>query len=553
MKKLLCLFVLLAVFLTGCSPTEPTTEPATEPTTETTTAPTETEATLPEETLPPTVAGNAHSGVHVDFSVYTPGANTHLSSLYTMPKGEADRLPFSEPRTLYPYAGSAVRSDYGSVEYYLYGLADRTGTLITDAVYTSVYPLRNYETKTTLPFWILEQVEKATHEWGDGTTFDTAEWKKGLVAMDGTFVLDCIYDHIQVYEDRILCGRNSDTTGGAPLLEAYDTNGNLRFSSADYSFGASLADSYGSYGEGLYVLSILDNGPDAEEYDSSYYFVTEEGQILYGPYRNALSFRDSIAMVSLDSNKDTYLRRDGTLFPETYRYAESFQNGLALITVENRNRGLIDTDGNMYISPAGRITHMVDGSYLVQSQPGDDYFPIRCYDEYGNFLWELDDQWANVLTRDLLDYSTDTNKILKSISTGKELTIPINSYVEYHAHPTDPYLIAFDYASQGGVYTHYVLTMDLEIFAELRSPWPSFQEPVERIADNDSGFALRNGNQVTLYNSPKNPVGAYTVPIFESATVFADGTVSFVWENYTEIYDKDGNLFFRYSFDAMDD
>lgn len=568
MKKYLCLFLLLAVLLTGCGPaepvTEPTTEPATEPTTELTTepttdpttdttVPTESEEPLPEEPLPPTVGDNAHSGVHVDFSVYTPGDNTLGPPLYALPEGEADQLPFSEPRSLYPYAGSAVRNDYGYVEDYLYGLADSTGTLITQPVYVYIYPLRNYETRTTLPFWILEQVEKETHAWDDGTTFDTARRKKGLVAMDGTFMLDCIYDQIQLYGDRILCGRDSDTTGGAPLLEAYDANGNLRFSSADYSFGASLADCYGSYGEGLYVLSILDNGPDAEEYDSSYYFVTEDGQILYGPYRNALPFHENLAMVSLGMNEDTYLRRDGTLFPETYYYANSFQNGFAMITVENWKNGLIDTNGNMYIAPAGSITYIEEGAYLVWSQPGDNYFPTRCYDEYGNFLWELEEQWSNVLTRDLLYYSTDTNTIIKSISTGKELTLPVSYYVEYQSHPTDPYLIAYDYTSHGGTYTHYILTMDLEIFAEVKSPWAALQEPVSRIADDNSGFALRNGEQVTLYHSPKNPVGTYTVPIFEAATLFPDGTVSFVRENHTEIYDKDGNLFFRYSFDAMDD
>ncbi len=547
MKKIICLALLLSLLLTGCG--IPSITPVTEPTAETM----EASLNTPSESMPSSEADNFHVGVYTDFSVYSKEDEPLPSPLYTVSKDAADQLPFATPRNLYPYAGSILRDRQGYDQGFLYGLVDRNGTLITLPIYNSIDLLYNNRTKSYSPFWVVQKYEKATEQWEDGTFYDYQRTKHGLVSMDGTFVLDCIYDNISLYEDRILCSRDAETTGSVPIVEAYDTTGILRFSTEDHSFDSALSGSYASYGEGLYILSFKDNSPDAEAYDTCDYFVAEDGKVLYGPYYSASPFHDGIASVSLDFNQVTYLRRDGTLFPETYAYANSFENGFAIVTDEHWNNGLIDTNGDVYIAPAGNITHTVDGAYIAWGQGEAGALPTRCYDEYGNFLWESQEEWAGVLSRDLIYHSTQTSTTVKSILTGREITLPVDAVGEYQPHAEDPYVVLYSFQPTVETFTHYILTSDLEIFAEVSSPNMFLSESVNIIGKDNYGFALRDGNQVTLYESPNNPIGSYSMPSFQEASLFPDGTVSFTLENYTEFYDKDGNLFLRYTFDPMDD
>ena len=563
---MLSLFLLLTLLLTACG--TPATEPVTEPTAETTEqdstpsetpppsteAPPTTETTLPstEETQPPTQTHKPTSGVTVDFSVYTQGNSSLSASLYSLPEGNADKLPFSTPRPLYPYTGAPLRSGYGYVQGHLFGLTDSSGILITPPIYTDIYPLYNHETKSSLPIWVVEQTEKTTEEW-DGELYDSAEQKLGLVAMDGSFVLDCIYNDISLYADRIVCGRYVGSNSDRAIIEAYDAEGNLRFSTENYSFHSELASCYATYGEGLYVLSLRDTSPDAQEYDSLSYFVSEDGQVQYGPYYSAQPFCEGIAPISLSREQSTYLKRDGTVFPETYAYTYSFRNGFAIIANEQWQQGLIDTQGNMYIVPAGYIFQNDDGSYITYGNSDDGALPTYCYDKDGTYLWEITEDWSDVFSKDLLYYKDGNSTIIRSMATGKSLPLPEQSYGNYHGHSTDPFLIFYSYGEDEASRAHYIVTSDLEIFAKFPTPEGSLPEPVVVIGESCNGFSLRDGEKVTLYRSPNNPVGTFTMPEFKTATVFPNGSISFLWETHSELYDKDGNLIFRYVFAIMDD
>lgn len=546
MKKMLCLFLLLSILLTACgtTPIAPVTE-STANTMETLPPPSE-ESTLPTEVY------TSQSGVYVDFSAYTQGSVSLPSPIYTLPNGSNDQLPLSAPRALYPYAGSCLRNAYGYNQGYLYGLTDSSGTLITLPIYTDIYPLYEHEANASLPIWVVEKTEKSVQEW-DGELYDSGERKLGLVAMDGSFVLDCIYSYISLYSDRIICGRYVDSNTVRPIVEAYDAEGNLRFSTENYSFDSELRSCYATYGEGLYILSFRDTSPDAQEYDTLSYFVSEDGRIQYGPYYSAMPFHEGIAAVSFSFDQCTYLRRDGTLFPETYTYADSFQNGLAMITNEQWNNGLIDTEGNMYIVPAGGIIRTTDGAFIVSDRSESSTLPTCCYDKDGTFLWEITEEWTDILSKDLFYHSDAYSTTVKSISTGKSLTLPVDAYVEYQPHSTDPYLVFYTHQWGEETLVHNIVTLDLEVFAKVKSQQMTLPEAVEVIGESYRGFSLRDGEKVTLYRSPNNPAGTFTIPKFSTATLFPDGTVSFTLENYTEFYDKDGNLFLRYTFDPMDD
>ncbi len=546
MKKMICLFLLLSILLTACS-----TMPI-PPVTESTANTTETPPPPSEESAFPTEVYTSQNGVYVDFSVYTQNNLSLPTSLYTLPEGDGDKLPFASPRALYPYTGSALRNEYGYVEGRLYGLTDSFGTLITPPIYTDIYPLYNPETKATLPIWVVEKTEKTFEEW-DGKLYESGWRKRGLVAMDGSFVLDCIYNDISLYSDRIICGRYVDSTTNRAIVEAYDADGNLRFSTENYNFDSELASCYATYGEGLYVLSLRDTSPDAREYDSLSYFVSEDGQVQYGPYYSAEPFCEGIAPVALTFDQRTHLRRDGTLLPGTYAYVDSFQNGFAIVTNEQWNSGLIDTEGNVYIVPAGYISRSDDGSYAVSGESDNGPLPTCCYDKDGTFLWEIAEDCSDVFSKDLLYYEDGNATILRSMTTGKTLSLPANAYGNYHGHSTDPFLIFYSYGEDEASRTHYIVTSDLEIFATLPTPKGSLPEPVDIISESRSGFSLRDGEKVTLYRSPNDPIGTFTLPEFSIATLFPDGSISFVWEDRSELYDKGGNLIFRYVFTPMDD
>lgn len=558
MKKILCLLLLLSLFLplflTACGSPTPTTEKES-------IVPTESpnpgsEATEPAETTAPTEAYIPQGNVTVDFSIYEKGESTYVTSLYTIPEGGMDGiLPLSSPTKLYPYAGAVARNYYGYVEERLYGLADSNGTLITPPIYTSIDLLWDYITGNTLPYWVITIAEVAVHSFEDGSEYSYADTKYGLISIDGTFYLDCIYDNIYLCGDRILCVRDNETTGNTYLVESYDAQGNLRFSTANLDFGTPVQIFYCSYSEGIYLLRFTEAGDSTESYDSPSYYVSEDGQILYGPYSYAYTFENGFAVVKTDDEKYHYLRPDGTMLPGIYQYAHSFRGGIATVAKDDPDyTTVIDTNGNELFTEKGYASHLSDGSLIIRY---DDYdtsiCTVTCYDKNGKFLWRSNDDTLDVLTKDLVRYYDDTNTYLRSMSTGKELVFPEYTYVEYIDHPTDPYMVVYALEQESGMFTHYILTTDLEFFAEIHSPWGNLDEQVYNPATKRTGFTVRNGDQVTIYESPKNIVGTYTVGKFDSATICPNGTVSFATDEWGALYHKNGTMFFRYGINSMED
>lgn len=554
MKKILCLILLLSLFLTACGSPTPTTEKES-------IVPTESlnpgsEPAQPEETTAPTEAYVPQGNVTVDFSVYEKGESTYVPSLYTIPAGGIDgNLPLSAPTTLYPYAGAIARNYYGYVEERLYGLADSKGTLITAPIYNSIELLRDFVTGNTLPFWVISIAELEVYYFEDGSEYPYADTKYGIVSMDGTFYLDCVYDDISLCGDRILCVRNNETSNNTYSAESYDAQGNLRFSIADPDFGTPVKIFYCSYREGHYLLRLTEDMDNPNEYDGLYYFASEAGQILYGPYHQACDFEEGMAVVSLDGELYQFLRTDGTMLPGTYKNAISFRNGIATVTKDDPYfTTAIDQNGNELFTEKGSQYYTYDGALIIRDYGNyTSACMITCYDNNGNVLWRSDDDTLDVLTKDLVRYYDDNNTILRSMSTGKEMEFPEYTYIEYIDHPTDPYMVVYASEQENGIFTHYILTTDMEFFAELPSPWANLDEQVNNSATGNMGFSVRNGDQVTIYESPNNIVGTYTVDEFKSATLCPDGTVSFVTDEWGALYDKNGKIFFRYGINAMED
>ncbi len=550
MKKLLCYLLFLSLFLTACAPIGLGTVP------ETTPHISQTETEQPETTAP-TEDYRPQGNVTVDFSVYEKGESTYVTSLYTLPEDEiGELLPLSSPKTLYPYAGDITRNYYGYVEEYLYGLADSSGTLITKPIYNNISLLKDYDTGETLPYWVLSIASKERYSEGDDDyEYFYARIKYGLVSMDGTFYLDCIYDTIRLDDGRILCGQDGEPAGTPPLMEAYDSHGTLCFSTARYDFGVPLANCYGNYGEGLYVLYLKSSDPNAEAYDSSCYFVTEKGEIVFGPFDSAYAFSDGMAVVDIGGYQYKYLRLDGTMLPETYRYAGEFKNGIAEVNMNfSDDSAIIDKNGTRILSFSGYSSITADGYIIIHSYNNATSEFTRCYDKSGRFLWEINVPDPNVISEDLYYYEANDRINLCSVSTGRTVSFPLYYYPEYYDHPTDPYIVVYAYnLDEDGYYTQHILTPDLETFTEIRSLSVNFKEQVYLPSLNLNGIVIRTGDEVTLYESPHNIIGTYTVDEFTSATVCPNGTVSFCSNLWGALYDKNCKMFFRYAINAMDD
>ncbi|MBR6825382.1 MAG: WG repeat-containing protein [Oscillospiraceae bacterium] len=567
MKRLFSLFLLLCILFSACTPASPketaapntepttwaTTQPSTEPTVETT-APTTEPGPLPtDEAEPPTQAAVPQFIVQTDFSAYTEKAD--LEPMFTRPSdGSSETIhALTEPTTLYPFNGVLIRN-YGYVESYRRGLIDGTGRIVVDPVYTDIYLMPDYATGSTLPFWILEQdqgpetEEEKEYGWGSH--------KYGLMSLDGTFALECKYTYIEPHDDRILCSYEVPDSE-VPYFEYYDFEGNLCLSSQKFPLSKDrLYESYVSYGEGLYVV-CLTLPPEEQQSgfsDHGYYFMTEDGELRYGPFVDASAFSEGFAVVSLPNGSETYLRKDGTLFSESYSYAGDFQNGYASVNTESGEWVDINTNGEIVTPGAPHL--QADGSYAVTGYLSDSFDSIvTCYDENMNLLWETtcrDSLSGNLITRYCEEYNA---LLLINPLTGKQLSFPEYPYPEYIYNSTAPYIKIYT-RPEGKNTTHcLIITEDLDIFADIdtQNNDTVFIEVYPTESTCSEGFCIRDKQNVTLYRSPADPVGTYTVGAFHDACVYADGTVAFTTDECTEFYDADGTLFFRYLTNTMDD
>lgn len=553
MKRLCLLFLLTAVLLTACSTPLPTaTTASTEASvTESTLAPTvQTESITPVETEPPTQAAVPQFYVQGDFSAYS--EKETLEPLFTRPSGGSSGTltALSEPTTLYPFEGSILRqSSY--VNGYLHGLIDPSGRIVVEPIYSNISFLIDYQTLSRHPFWVLEQArdpEEVENNWYTP--------KYGLVSLDGTFMLDCKYDFIEVLDDRIQCSYHLPDSYETSVSEFYDFAGNLRLSTKDFPIAADLwYSNYLDYGEGLYVvcLKLTEESQESALSDHGYYYMTEEGEILYGPFADARRFCNGFAVVTLPDDTQTFLRKDGTLFPQRYAYAGQFDDGSAAVETLQGDWLNINTAGEIIETPTPFT--LPDGSTYIQDYSDDGSSEVyKCYDETNKLLWTR--PCENIISRNFYSwYDWDKEyTVLENPLTGKQISLPGHSFVEYTHTPSDPYVRVHTYP-EGQPHQVLIITPQMETFAVIES-YKDGSAAVSFLTDENSYtpcFALRNGKEVTLYRSPNEPVGTYSIGDFHKAIIYPGGIVSFTTDLCTEFYHPDGTLFFRYLINPMDD
>lgn len=576
MKHLFLLLVALCLLLSSCS-SVPHMLPSADDTTSITTIPTESTAPVPSETetdtFAPTTTDSDSSqtpilGVQTDFSQYTPNASpvAMYSRLSETPIW--DLSPTAQPTRIYPFLGQTIHSpyDYEYHQGYLYGIVDETGCILTDPIYSSVYPLRDSCSSIILPFWVLRKNHVPTYV--DGDPYSYTDFLYGLASMDGSFVTECIYTEIVAFGDRIFAFYPIDYSDlySAAMFDVYDLEGHQVLSSNELSFHTELynqAWSYG-YGEGLYVIPLQkpvssEDDPDNLSIECDYYYMDEDGTLLLGPYNSAGYFSNGFAAVQPEYDGPyVYIDKSGTVRSPEYEHCNTFEGDTAIVWETDEYGSiyhLIDSDFRTILSSYEYPTPLFDGSYsTTTAQNWDEALDATtyCHSPTGKLLWEEKHCEALSASYMLLSASDGKSTILKNYETGKTLTFPQNTSAELLGDPEDP-IIHIDYVTDPEAYTFIqrFYTKDLEeIFSfegfsyfrylEVGQPYQEF-------------FPARRETETTLYWSGSKPLGTYPVSDYEDVQLYPGKVAVFTNNQWTRFYNEKGELFFCYPSGTMDD
>lgn len=304
MKKLLPLFLVLALLLTGCGLAEQA-------------------QTVKKEYIDPAVeaaktggtattdAGNAGPSVKADWTAFlawtapeTVGSRAQAQLIDTF-------APSASYGTLTPFSGGAQGA--------LYGLSTASGQVVLDPVLASCEPACWQDSAGAdqyLPVYVASRLS------------DAGERTYGLIAMDGSWATDFLYTAVYPTELGCICVSDAQKN----LAVCYGADGSKVFDTASFGrMGELKADSLSSWaacssGEMLICYS-----------GGQYGFIDKSGTILNRAadlpsyFDQARGFSEGRAAVC-NYGKWGYLAADGTFAVErTFDDATSFCNGVALV------------------------------------------------------------------------------------------------------------------------------------------------------------------------------------------------------------------------------
>ena len=334
-----------------------------------------------EEPLPPQTAGDPlpSTGVWVDESVYTP--RERVEAIFTRPEGDLSRYVPGQG-TVYPYCAGENQ----------YGFCSADGTLVTDPIYEQMGVLYDYDSRSDSPFYTVMPHPSGPDDWP----------KRGAVAADGSFVIDCAYDSVYLDEGDIKCTRGEM----AEDYDLYDRQGHLLLSAKglDYTFSADFPEE--RRGDWFLVYSYTDSSPEN-------YYVNADSRRL-GPYFYTYPFSEGLACVSEDGHTFGYIDETGAWaitprYNMSFTHDPQFRNGRA---IQNTDDGdvLIDKAGNILIACHSNCLHPTADGYYVQR---DDV--TENYDRDGSLL-STEDVHGYYLDDDVLCVWDESGYTLRSIS-----------------------------------------------------------------------------------------------------------------------------------------
>ncbi|MBR6825383.1 MAG: WG repeat-containing protein [Oscillospiraceae bacterium] len=564
MKKLIPL-LLAVLLLAACSTAQevPTTLPpptealsSTESSTESTTAPPPTTETAPAVTEPTNPTGSF--GVTVDFSQYTPRETQEALYTRLSPEPITDLRPTAAPTRIYPFPGYIMYFSYFYPQYH-YGIVNEDGCILVDPIYTSVSPL--YSGEKILPFWVLEKPTGRTPtSYYDSVTVRTY----GLASMDGTIVIDCNYTDIVAYEDRIIATQYSEDRKSVSF-DVFDLDGNKLLSSSQLSFGNKLTGSpyyHYTYGDGFYTVAfdnstLTDPNPDLYRPDEEYatYYMDEEGTLCYGPYYDAEPFCNGLARVSAASGCWYFINTHGVPVSRDYSWCTSFQNERAIVEYTDENDDwvyeVVDTSFSPVIRSYSYIDTLGDALYTTMNEdPETGVTATVCYNAQGQQLVYREN--IEFLTSTIVWHSPyEEISSLENLETGAKLDLPLNAYCNLSGSREAPFIRVTYYDNATG-YHDFILREDLTKVYKGSYDYSTLTI-WETGNTNTDGFVLFQDRCANVYT--RSDVAPAVLPLssFDRAWGYPNGIFAFADQEMTKLYNAQGEQFFAYPINAMDD
>ena len=443
MKKRLLAWLCLLALLTACTPVSPapdaqTLPPATE---EAAASATRSPGAEPAETL--ALSGSVTAGgfrVYTDGSAYSPRSGS--GAQYTrLREGALQRFEASpDYGAVYPYAASRLygtsTDGYPRGGDYRYGFMDRSGRILTDGVYCLVYSMTWYDRENDQslrqPFWIVgQQGEVTIHHWEDGEasgSWAEADTHFGVISMDGSFALDCVYEAVESLQEGFVCVEDRSEY----RFSVYDGSGNRRFGSEELLENLDVNWYELEYGDGLYCLNLVLETGVAGEYEYRCLYLNADGTPILEGYRAGSAFRDGLACVSRDGRHFGYIDKTGAwVIEDRYGLNNSFRDGLVIQESPEDGTVLLDTQGKVVLTaPAGGWLERDRAGFRVNRGESEDY-ALDCYDRSGahvisgnNTLRRLDED-----TFCYTDWEDGKTHVVRP-AAGAELKISQQDYME---------------------------------------------------------------------------------------------------------------------------
>lgn len=254
-----------------------------------------------------------------------------------------------------------------------YGLADRTGHLITKQTFDEIRPFREgmaavrsksyYGFIDTTGKIIVPATYSKVADFANGRAVVYASGRCGYMDHAGRLVTPMEYSRCLDYEQgKAIAYKGMKET----YLIDFEGNANIEVEGSDR------------------LLRFSDGRGLMRTENYSFYYIAEQTGAYTGTYQTATPFRHGVAVVENNGKWGIIDQRGIAIIPPKYDKIESFENGYAKVRILGFS-GLTNLHGELIVQPDYEyITYAGEGLFRVEQ--GD---KIGYFDQQGRWVWDL--------------------------------------------------------------------------------------------------------------------------------------------------------------------
>lgn len=390
--------------------------------------------------------------VHTDYSKYGPQVVPERKYTRLSPEFISELQPSDDYGMLYPFVGGVSNDSYDT--YLQYGMVDKNGRIVVDAVYSRIEPVRHDYNSTAeqIPMWTLGTITESD-SWG--------ELCYALAAFDGSFVTEQIYTYVRAYEEYVLA--EFVDAQGTQITHVYDKHGNLCLDSSDWALSERIASNPVGYGGGTSGIRNYGNGLFCVDLGKGMYYADWDGNLIAGPYTYGEAFSDGYALVHLGLNAYIYIDTEGNkLLDMDFYHAESFVGGFAAASISETEQVLISAKDGIILRCEGYHSDIRESTFCVWNDK--DVF----YNLNGELLFASPEDFASyeLLGDGKFVYNYQSGVIFNT-ETGKELQGDGHNQFEYYDAPASILYHESFLSGESVDYIYYIVDEDLNLLYEI--------------------------------------------------------------------------------------